>query len=85
MPFSLFQLLAPRRRGKQERQSQALMEHLRLALRMVIGQACEIAAAFQDIGLGCDKLVGHRRFLFRVYHPLTIYNGETPIWILPEP
>ena len=40
-----------RGRGKQKRQSQALMEHLRLALRIVIGQACEIAAAFQGIGL----------------------------------
>ncbi len=40
-----------RRRGKQKRQSQALVEHLGLALRIVIGQACEIAAAFQGIGL----------------------------------
>ena len=29
------------------------MEHLGLALRIVIGQAYETAAAFQDIGLGC--------------------------------
>jgi hypothetical protein len=42
-----------RRRSKQKRQSQALhdIERLRLALRVVIGQACETAAAFQGIGL----------------------------------
>ena len=57
--------LTHRRRGKQKRQSQALhvMEHLRLALRVVIGQACEIAAAFQGIGLVSGRLVGHRWLL----------------------
>jgi hypothetical protein len=29
------------------------MERLRLALRVVIGQACETAAAIQGMGLGC--------------------------------
>jgi hypothetical protein len=51
---------AHRRRGKGKRQSQVLhiMAHLRLALRVVIGQACETAAAFQGIGLVTDRLVG---------------------------
>ena len=40
-----------RRWGKQERQSQALMEHLRLTLCMIIGQACKTAAAFQGMSL----------------------------------
>ena len=34
-----------------KRQPQALVEHLVLALRIVIGQACVTAAAFQGIGL----------------------------------
>ena len=37
--------------GKQKRQSQALMEHLGLALHAVIGQACETNAAFQGTNL----------------------------------
>jgi len=45
--------LAHRRRGKQKRQSQALVEHIRLVLRIVIGQAYETTTALQGIGLGC--------------------------------
>ena len=58
-----------RRQGKGKRQSQALVEHLRLALRIVIGQACVTAVAFQGIGLvsGIWYLVGHRSLLFRAH------------------
>ena len=53
------------------------MERLKLALRVVIGQAREIAAAFQGVGLGCGRLVGHRWLLFRVYCLPTYINAKT--------
>jgi preprotein translocase subunit YajC len=52
--YAIFLLSAfptQRRQAKQKRQSQALMEHLGLALHVVTGQACKTAAAFQDIRL----------------------------------
>jgi hypothetical protein len=69
--FSAF--LTHRRCGKNKRQSQALMEHLGLALRKVIGQACKTAAAFQH-----TYLVYHDCSLLEHY-PSIINNVKEPI------
>jgi hypothetical protein len=60
------------------------MEHLRLALRIVIGQACKTVAAFQDIRLALF-LTHHHSLLFGfgTHYPPIYINGKIDKKIRP--